>query len=113
MLRYLSKVLDPAEFHAGPNAAAWAQAKRVLVGATVVRLVLGAVVPLFPDEAYYWTWSQNLAAGYFDHPPVIAWLVRLGTFLFGHTPFGVRVLPILAGTGCAIAVVRIDRKSVV
>ena len=109
MLRYLSKVLDPAEFHAGANPAAWEQAKRILGAATVVRLLLGAVVPLFPDETYYWEWSRNLAAGYFDHPPVLAWMIRAGTFVFGDTAFGVRVLPILAGTGCAIAVARIAR----
>ncbi len=109
VLRYLSQILDPAEFHTGHNPAAWQQAMRVLTGATIVRLVLGAVVPLFPDEAYYWEWSRNLAAGYFDHPPVIALLVRMGTTLFGDTPFGVRVVPILAGTGCALAVVRIAR----
>lgn len=79
VLRYLSQILDPAEFHTGHNPAAWQQAMRVLTGATIVRLVLGAVVPLFPDEAYYWEWSRNLAAGYFDHPPVIALLVRMGT----------------------------------
>ena len=109
VLRYLSKVLDPAEFHAGANPAAWEQAKRLLGAATVVRLLLGAVVPLFPDETYYWEWSRNLAAGYFDHPPVLAWMIRAGTLVFGDTAFGVRVLPILAGTGCALAVARIAR----
>ena len=109
MLRYLSKVLDPAEFHAGANPAAWNQAKRIIAGATVVRLLLGAIVPLFPDETYYWEWSRNLASGYFDHPPVIALLIRAGTFVFGNTSLGVRVLSILAGTGCAIAVARIAR----
>ena len=109
MLRYLSKVLDPAEFHAGANPAAWEQAKRLLGAATLVRLLLGAVVPLFPDETYYWEWSRNLAAGYFDHPPVLAWMIRAGTLVFGNTAFGVRVLPILAGTGCALAVACIAR----
>ena len=40
-------------------------------------------VPLVPDETYYWEWSRHLAAGYFDHPPAIAWLVRAGTALVG------------------------------
>lgn len=109
VLRLVTQALDPAEFHAGPNPAAWTQAKRLLAGAMVVRLVLGALVPLFPDEAYYWQWSRNLSFGYFDHPPLIAQLVRAGTLLFGDTPFGVRLFPILAGTGCAVAVVRMAR----
>lgn len=35
------------------------------------------------DEAYYWLWSRALAASYYDHPPMIAYLIRLGTSLFG------------------------------
>ena len=35
------------------------------------------------DEAYYWLWSRHLAAGYFDHPPAIAFLIRFGTAIFG------------------------------
>jgi 4-amino-4-deoxy-L-arabinose transferase-like glycosyltransferase len=110
VLRYLSKVLDPAEFHDGPNDAAWREATRIVAVATVIRLALALAVPLFPDEAYYWDWSRRLAPGYFDHPPVIAWLVRFGTLVFGATRFGVRVGPILAGTGCALAVIRIARS---
>jgi len=48
------------------------------------------------DEAYYWLWSRHLAISYFDHPPMIAYLVRLGTFLFGDTIFGVRSTAIAA-----------------
>ena len=32
--------------------------------------------PLVPDEAYYWVWSRHLAGGYFDHPPVVAYMIR-------------------------------------
>jgi 4-amino-4-deoxy-L-arabinose transferase-like glycosyltransferase len=52
----------------------------------VIKLILGATVPLSPDEAYYWVWSHKLDVGYFDHPPLIAWLFALGHPLefFGH-----------------------------
>jgi 4-amino-4-deoxy-L-arabinose transferase-like glycosyltransferase len=56
----------------------------------ILRAIMAAQLPLSADEAYYWLWSQHLAAGYFDHPPMIAWLIRAGTILFGDTPFGVR-----------------------
>lgn len=62
-----------------------------LVAIFVVRLIGGAVLPLSADETYYWLWSRHLAFGYYDHPPVVAWLIRIGTLLFGDTPFGVRV----------------------
>jgi len=56
----------------------------------VLRAFMAARLPLSADEAYYWLWSLHPAAGYFDHPPMIAWLIRAGTALFGDTPFGVR-----------------------
>jgi 4-amino-4-deoxy-L-arabinose transferase-like glycosyltransferase len=56
----------------------------------LLRGVMAGLLPLSADEAYYWLWSKHLAAGYFDHPPMIAWLIRAGTSLFGDTPLGVR-----------------------
>jgi len=78
----------------------------VLVLALVVRLAVAALVPLHPDEAYYWEWSRHLAAGYFDHPPAIAWFIRGGTLLLGDTPLGVRLFPVLAGFVAGWAVMR-------
>ena len=83
---------------------AWRQALYVVAGTTLLRLIIGALVPLFPDETYYWDWSRSLQAGYFDHPPMIALLVRAGTTIFGDTPFGVRFFPILAGGATAYAI---------
>lgn len=80
------------------HAAHWRHALLILGGATVVRLLLAAAVPLFADEAYYWEWSRRLAGGYFDHPPAIAVLIAAGTAVLGDTPLGVRLLPVLAGT---------------
>ena len=70
----------------------------VLIAALfVLRVIMAAALPLSADEAYYWLWSKHLAAGYFDHPPMIAWLIRAGTFVFGDTPFGVRLMgPLLS-----------------
>lgn len=47
------------------------------------------------DEAYYWVLSQKLDWGYFDHPPMVALLIRIGE-AFGHgtlfTRFGTIIL---------------------
>jgi hypothetical protein len=89
---------------------AWRQALAILAGTTVLRLIVGAIVPLFPDETYYWDWSRTLKAGYFDHPPMIAVLIRAGTAIFGHHAFGVRFFPILTGTGAAAAITLTARE---
>ena len=75
----------------------------VLLAGVLVRLVFAALIPIFPDEAYYWVWSRHLAAGYFDHPPGIPLLIRAGTALAGASSLGVRLLPVLAGLVAAIA----------
>jgi 4-amino-4-deoxy-L-arabinose transferase-like glycosyltransferase len=71
-----------------------------LLGLTVLRLVLAGTLPLAPDEAYYWLWSRHLQAGYFDHPPMVAIFIRIGTATFGATPFGIRLIaPLAAAAG--------------
>lgn len=56
----------------------------------VLRLAVSGQFTLYFDEAYYWVWSEHLAAGYYDHPPMVAVFIWLGTALFGDTEFGVR-----------------------
>ena len=50
---------------------------------------------LLEDEAYYWVWSQHLAFGYFDHPPLVALWVWLGD-LFFNDELGVRFMATLS-----------------
>ena len=82
----------------------------LLAGVTVLRLVVAALTKLSPDEAYYWVWSRAPAAGYFDHPPMVAQWIRLGTWLVGDSVLGVRLLaPFAAALGTvALAGAAID-----
>jgi 4-amino-4-deoxy-L-arabinose transferase-like glycosyltransferase len=56
------------------------------------------------DEAYYWLWSRGLAWSYFDHPPMVAYFIRLGTWLFGDTILGIRSMAILAMVAASVLV---------
>jgi hypothetical protein len=49
------------------------------------------------DEAYYWLYSKHLSLGYFDHPPMVAWLIFMGTQLFEGS-FGLRFFTIVLST---------------
>jgi 4-amino-4-deoxy-L-arabinose transferase-like glycosyltransferase len=62
----------------------------LLVTLILLRSIAAATLPLSFDEAYYWRWSLHLAPGYWDHPPLIAFIIRAGTALFGSTVIGVR-----------------------
>jgi hypothetical protein len=67
----------------------------VILGLVSLRLVAAAFTPITFDEAYYWMWSKHLAGGYYDHPPMVAVVIRLGTMIAGDTEFGVRLVSIL------------------
>ncbi len=74
-----------------------------LFALTVLRLVLAATLPLAPDEAYYFLWSQHLQAGYLDDSPMVAVFIRAGTFLLGDTPLGIRLFgPLAAAFGSVL-----------
>jgi 4-amino-4-deoxy-L-arabinose transferase-like glycosyltransferase len=60
----------------------------------VTRVFFAVAIDLTYDEAYYWSWSKNLALGYFDHPGMVAWMIKISTLFFGDTNLGVRFFPI-------------------
>jgi 4-amino-4-deoxy-L-arabinose transferase-like glycosyltransferase len=68
----------------------------VIAAMTVLRIVYASAIELRTDEAYYWTWSKETALSFLDHPPMIAWFIRLGTAIFGDTTLGVRFGGIVA-----------------
>ncbi len=74
-----------------------------LIALTVLRLVLAATLPLAPDEAYYFLWSQDLQPGYLDHPSMVALFIRAGVFCLGDTPLRIRLFgPLLAAAGSVL-----------
>ncbi|MBI3700086.1 MAG: glycosyltransferase family 39 protein [Afipia sp.] len=90
-----------------PGDPKFARTAAVTVAALVaLRLAVAAFTPLTFDEAYYWTWSKHLAGGYYDHPPMVAFVIRLGTMIAGDTAFGVRVVSILLALPMSWAVYR-------
>ncbi|MBN9003834.1 MAG: glycosyltransferase family 39 protein [Rhizobiales bacterium] len=68
----------------------------LIVAMTALRCIFAIGLELRTDEAYYWTWSKESTLSFLDHPPMIAWFIRLGTAIFGDTSFGVRFAGLLA-----------------
>ncbi|MGZ3687503.1 MAG: ArnT family glycosyltransferase [Bdellovibrionota bacterium] len=56
----------------------------VLGLAILARLGAAALLPIDGDEAYYQRWSDHLSWGYYDHPPMVAWVLHLAR-LFGKS----------------------------
>ncbi len=83
----------------------------VTLALTALRLGLAAWVPLGDDEGYYWVWSRHLAASYYDHPPLVAWLVALAAHLFGDSLLALRLPFVLCGTLAAITLRALIRET--
>jgi 4-amino-4-deoxy-L-arabinose transferase-like glycosyltransferase len=77
-----------------------------ILALVALRLVAAAWTPITFDEAYYWMWSKHLAGGYYDHPPMVAFVIRAGTMIAGDTEFGVRLVSILSALPMSYAVYR-------
>jgi hypothetical protein len=48
-----------------------------LAATLVFRIWLAAAVPFTGDEAYFLVWGQRPDIGYYDHPPMVGWLLAL------------------------------------
>lgn len=75
-------------------------------------LLLGLIQAYFTeledDEAYYWVYSKFPAWGYFDHPPMIAMMIKAGYFFFKNE-LGVRLLSVLMSTASVFVIEKIIR----
>jgi dolichol-phosphate mannosyltransferase len=91
-----------------------ARARALAIGliayAFVLRLTYLGSVELLPEEAYYWNYSRHLDIGYLDHPPMVAWLIRLGTTAFGQSQFGVRMGAVCCGVITSVFTYRLTRN---
>jgi len=67
----------------------------------VLNIVQAYHTELIFDEAYYWYYAQNLSFGYFDHPPMMAWCIALGSLFFDGN-LGVRFVSCLLSVGTLI-----------
>lgn len=61
-----------------------------LIGWLLLNGLQSFVTELDPDEAYYWLYSTKLDWGYFDHPPMVAAMIKLG-YRIVQNELGVRL----------------------
>ena len=107
-------VTAPGYAQALSSAEAGARARALAVGiiayAFALRLVYLGSVELLPEEAYYWNYSRHLDIGYLDHPPMVAWLIKVGTAAFGQSQFGVRAGALCCGVITSVFTYRLTRN---
>ena len=72
-------------------------------------LIQSRYTELLDDEAYYWIYSKFLDWGYFDHPPMVALLIRMGYSIF-HNELGVRLFFLLLNVLSLFLIERLIEK---
>jgi len=70
------------------------KASIVLWVITLVALFHNTILPMHPDESYYWVWSRHLQLSYYDGPPMIAYMIKITTCIWS-TPFTVRLVSVI------------------
>jgi hypothetical protein len=76
----------------------------------ILLLIQSRFTELLDDEAYYWVYSKFPAWGYFDHPPMVAILIKMG-YSFFKNELGVRLFFIVLNVLSLIVIEKLlDRK---
>ncbi len=70
----------------------------LVVLTTAFRLRYINLIDLAPDEAYYWDLSRRLQLSYYDHPPLLMYLISLFTGALGNTEFVLRLPSVIIGS---------------
>ena len=73
----------------------------VAFASLALRVWISAVFPVTGDEAFFYWWGVYKDWGYYDHPPMVGWLIGLMRALLGDTLWAIRLpvvlLPLLLG----------------
>lgn len=79
------------------------------VGWALLSFIQAANTELFDDEAYYWVYSRFIDWGYFDHPPMIAAMIKAGYAIF-QNEVGVRLFVLILNTATIFFVHQLTYK---
>lgn len=60
---------------------------KILFAIFIFKIVILFLLPLTGDEAYFIKWADNLSMGYYDHPPMVGWIIHLMSYISGSHIF--------------------------
>ena len=77
-----------------------------------IRLIFTGIMGIMPQDAYYFFYASHLDLSYYDHPPMIAYLLRFFTGIFGRNVWAIKLADTIT-TGLAVfAFYRLAKKFV-
>jgi 4-amino-4-deoxy-L-arabinose transferase-like glycosyltransferase len=83
----------------------------LVLASGLLRLACAAGLGPGNDEAYHYLFTVHPALSYYDHPPMLALVEGLGTFLGGVSPLGLRLGFVLLFAGSTLLMARLAGRS--
>ncbi len=83
----------------------------LVLSALRVAYLAAGVLDLSPDEAHYWEWSRRLDLAYYSKGPLVAYLIRALTTVFGVSALGIRLGAVLLSVVGSLAIYRLGREA--
>lgn len=80
--------------------------QRTLILTLAIKLALAFFLPMSGDEAYFITWAKHLDFGYYDHPPMVGWILYLMR-LIGDGELIMRLPAVLVSTAVGMGIYRL------
>ena len=71
--------------------------KLALLATLAIKFALAWILPMSGDEAYFIVWARHPDLGFYDHPPMVGWLLQLLLY-FGSSEVLLRLPAILLST---------------
>ncbi|MCM8761809.1 MAG: glycosyltransferase family 39 protein [Candidatus Omnitrophica bacterium] len=82
----------------------------LIVVTTIIRIYLASITGLGVDEAHYVQYALKSALSYYDHPPLVGYLIRFFIVIIGKSILSVRMPAIIAGVGTTLLLFLIGKK---
>jgi 4-amino-4-deoxy-L-arabinose transferase-like glycosyltransferase len=78
----------------------------------MIRFVFTGIIGIMPQDAYYYFYAQHLDLSYYDHPPMIAYLLRFFTGIFGRNVWAIKLADTITTCLATVAFYRLAQKFV-
>ena len=71
----------------------------ILLAFIVIRFLVCVLMGIQPQDAYYYYYAEHLALSYFDHPPMVAYFLKISTSIFGKEDYILKLTDLFFSTG--------------
>ena len=86
--------------------------RKLLIGFLLIyllRLLIVATMGIMPQDAYYYLYSEHLALSYFDHPPMVAYMLKLFSLVLGKSVLAIKLTDFIVTLLTVLAFFRLAR----